>query len=302
MRARLTEGKQKGMILHIKRNHSTSLYGWLFIGPWLIGFLAFLAYPLLYSFWMSFRELQSIGTMQTTWRGVANFVEAFVLDVRFVPILLTSLRNCIVDTPLTLVFSLGIAMLVERDIVGKDVFRWILFLPVVIGSGMVIERLFGLGVGWQTSVLATEGVAEWMVFALGPDVADAVFGLLQRISFVLWRSGVQILIFIAGLQGLPKGLYEAARCDGASEWVIFWKITLPMISPVLWLNAVYTIVEGFTDVFNPMLEYIRQTGFHGQLRMGYASALGWIYFVAIFSIVLLIMSASNRYSFYGGDR
>lgn len=279
-----------------------ALYGWLYISPWILGFLGFLAYPLVHSFWLSFRNLDSVQGLQTSWIGMKNYVEAFVIDVRFVPTLITTIRNCIIDTPLILIFSLGMAMLANQKLYGRGVFRWIFFLPVVIGSGIVIQQLFGQGVGWRTSVLSTRGVADAIMFGLGPDAANAVFNLLQRVTFVLWRTGVQILIFIAGLHGMPTTLYEAARCDGVSEWELFWKITLPMLSPIVWLNAVYTIVDGFTDVFNPMLSYIKGIAFSGQLRMGYAAALGWVYFLVIFLMIMLVLSISKRYTFYAGER
>jgi ABC-type sugar transport system permease subunit len=125
---------------------------------------------------------------------------------------------------------------------------------------------------------------------------------LNRAIFVLWRSGVQILIFIAGLKGIDPALYEAAKVDGASAWGQFWKVTLPMLSPVILVNIIYTIIDSFTDYFNLVLRYIRMVTFVTDLRIGYPSALGVIYFVLIFVLVILVFGFIGRFTFYRGER
>src|SRR5205085_3564355 len=109
---------------------------------------------------------------------------------------------------------------------------------------------------------------------LGPDAAAGVEGLLNRLLFVLWRTGVQMLIFLAGLNAVSPVLYEAAKVDGATDWDRFWKVTLPLLSPVILVNLVYTLVDSFTDGFNQLLDYIRQTALAGGFRLGYAASLG----------------------------
>jgi ABC-type sugar transport system permease subunit len=125
---------------------------------------------------------------------------------------------------------------------------------------------------------------------------------LNRAIFVLWRSGVQILIFIAGLKGIDPALYEAAEVDGASAWGRFWKVTLPMLSPVILVNIIYTIIDSFTDYFNRVLWYIRLVTFVTDLRIGYPSALGFIYFILIFVLVILVFIFVSRFTFYRGER
>jgi ABC-type sugar transport system permease subunit len=119
---------------------------------------------------------------------------------------------------------------------------------------------------------------------------------------VLWKTGVQMLIFLAGLNSVSPVLYEAARVDGATDWDRFWKVTLPLLSPVILVNLVYTIVDSFTDTFNLVLQYIQQTAFAGGFRLGYAAALGWIYFLIVFLILALVVKVTNRYVFYAGER
>lgn len=281
-----------------------ALTGYGFILPWFIGFLIFLAYPLFQSLWLSFNNMENLVNFQLKYIGAANYIEAFLIDAQFVPMLITVIRNQIIDIPLILIFSLFTAIVVNQKLPGQGFFRAIFFLPVVIGSGLVVQQLFGqFNADPNQSGPLVRGIdVPTMVLVLGPEAAQAIFDLMNRLSLVLWRTGVQILLFIAGLQGISSTLYEAARVDGATEWEKFWKITLPMISPIILLNAIYTIVDSFTDVFNPILNYIRGLAFAGQFRMGYAAALGWVYFVVVFLLMLLVFWIGQRHTFYAGER
>jgi ABC-type sugar transport system permease subunit len=111
-----------------------------------------------------------------------------------------------------------------------------------------------------------------------------------------------MLIFLAGLNSVSYVLYEAARVDGATDWDRFWKVTLPLLSPIILVNLVYTIVDTFTDPFNEVLTYIQQTAFAGGFRLGYAAALGWVYFAIVFLVLALVVKVTNRYVFYAGER
>ena len=128
----------------------------------------------------------------------------------------------------------------------------------------------------------------------GADIVDLVQTVFGRLVTVLWRSGVQILLFLAGLQSISPSLYEAARIDGATEWELFWKVTIPMISPMMLLNLVYTIVDSFTSLDNELLQYIRTAGFTNA-EFQYSSALGWIYFAFIGVLVGIIFAIMKRY-------
>lgn len=286
-----------------------ALEGILFIAPWLLGFFIFLLGPLLQSLRLAFSEVTDINGLQTNFIGWANFVEAFLVDEQFVPVLARTIRNCVVDTPIILVFSLFVAILVNMKLRGQTLFRALFFLPVVIGSGMVIQRLFEQGVGnlqnmssGLGSVSRTLDVPTLLITYLGPQAAQPIIDVLNRMQFVLWRAGVQILLFLAGLQGISNDRYEAARIDGATDWEIFWKITLPMISPILLVNIIYTIVDSFTDSFNEMLNMIRDIAFRGQFRFGYAAALGWVYFASIFIIIMLVLLIARKHIHYEGEK
>jgi ABC-type sugar transport system permease subunit len=278
-----------------------TLEGYFFVAPWVVGFLIFLAWPLFQSFYLSFHELQATSLSDLKFRGIDNYKEAFFIDARFLPRLNTTLTQNLIDVPIIMIFSLFSAILANQKISGVIWFRAVFFLPLVIGSAQVIQQLFQQGVG---GAVLSQGVnvqeLAWQY--LGPDAAANIEGVLNRLVFVLWRTGVQMLIFLAGLNAVSPVLYEAARVDGATDWDRFWKVTLPLLSPVILVNLVYTLVDSFTDPFNQVLLYVQQTAFAGGFRLGYAASLGWIYFAIVFAVLMVVVKVTNRYVFYAGER
>jgi ABC-type sugar transport system permease subunit len=292
-----TRRRQRRMTLTMQR----TVEGYFFVAPWVIGFLIFLAWPLIQSFYLSFHELQATSLSDLKFRGIDNYKEAFFIDARFLPALRDTLQQNLLDVPVIMIFSLFSAILANQKIRGVIGFRAVFFLPLVIGSAQVIQQLFNQGVGG--AVLSSGVDIQELAFQyLGPDAATSVTGLLNRLLFVLWKTGVQMLIFLAGLNSVSPVLYEAARVDGATDWDRFWKVTLPLLSPVILVNLVYTLVDSFTDPFNTVLTYVQQTAFAGGFRLGYAAALGWIYFAIIFTILGIVVKITNRYVFYAGER
>ena len=298
--------------------------GRLFVLPWAIGFLLFVAWPLLYSLYLSFNSVSPAG-FRTTFVGLANYLDAFVTDVDFVPALLHSLRTVAVETPVILVFSLAVAVLLNRDLPARGMVRALFFLPVVIGSGYVIYELskqgvgglsvaFGAGAG-QTGVLTlpSGGVASaarlggavnvtrFLRQFLGLGLAQGVDVLLNQVGLSLWKSGIQIILLLAGLQGISRSLYEAGRIDGANEWTLFWSVTFPILSPIMVAVVVFSVVDSFTDVFNAVLGHIRSQAFT-KTNYGYASALSWIYFLVIFVLLGAVLAWVQRRVFYRGIR
>lgn len=291
----------------------------MFILPWVLGFCFFLLLPLFQSFILSFHELEAVNINNVKWVGIDNYRQAFFVDPRFFPILLEQIKQTFVNTPAILIFSLFVAMLANQKIRGITGFRGVFFLPVVIGSANVIQQLFSQGVGVNTFG-GNADVAGFLIQFLGPTWADNVILVLGRMSLVLWASGVQILIFMAGLKSIGATYYEAGRIDGATDWELFWKITVPLISPFVLLNIIYTVVDTFTNSFSvqgvvsqttgqftqqagmTVLQYIQQTAFSGQFRLGYAAALGWIYFLIMFIVLMVVIWFMRDKVYYAGDR
>lgn len=278
-----------------------AVYGFLFIFPWLVGFLVFVARPFAHSIKLAFSTVDMMAGFRLNFVGWDNFNEAFFIDERFVPILVTVLQRNLVDVPIILTFALFTAFLVNQRIRGVIFFRAVFFLPVVIASGLVVQQLFSQQVGRLEAVVGLD-IPGLVYMYLPVQFADVVVDVMNRLTLILWRSGIQILLFVAGLQGISPTLYEASRIDGATDWEIFWKITLPMLSPIILVNTIYTIVDGFTDIFNPMVNFLRNVAFSGSFRLGYAAALGWIYFILIFLLIGTVFITSKKWVFYGGER
>ena len=272
----------------------------LFVSPWLVGAAVFFLYPLFYSLRLSFGVIENPATQKVVFAGFENFRVAFMEDARFFPMLLSIAKDTLINTPLIVVFALFIATLLSKDIRGKGLFRSVFFLPVILGTGFVMQQLLGVQMN-ADAVEVARGILlpEKVVRFLNPGVTQVILEFLSRVTLVLWKSGVQIIIFLAGLQAIPRSFYEAARVDAATEWECFWFISLPMMAPTLLLGAVYTIVAGFLDTSNEMLGYIHELGFQWS-QFEYASAVSWLYFLFVILVLaalfLLLNPATKRVS------
>ena len=280
------------------------IWGYVFVTPWVIGAALLLMWPLLRSLLLSFENVRDLINLQTEWVGLANYTEAFREDVRFLPRLLGSVQDLAVNLPLILVFSLTMALLVTGVKRGQTFLRAVFFLPVVIGSSGVITELLEAGAG----DMIVDGTMERLMAGLGESTGEEqglvapVQVVVERLTLIIWHTGVQILLFIAGLNSIPPSLYEAAKVDGSTGWEAFWKITLPMLSPVILVAAIYTVIDSFTDPLNSVVNYIMEISIREQLRLGYGAALSWMYFVVVFLLILLLVRISSGLVFYMGER
>jgi ABC-type sugar transport system permease subunit len=266
-----------------------NLAGYLFSAHWAVGFLALTLYPLLFSLYMSTRSVRVSATGITSVpMGIQNFSYALTLDIKFIMALLESIRFIGIITPLVIILSFIIALLLNQPIKMRALFRAIYFFPVIIISGSLMSLLGDNGV-FDIINLDRSGVFRALNQAGLGVFMEAVRFLVSNIFTVLWFSGVQILIYLSGLQKISRSLYEAAWIDGASRWQCFWKITLPSTSQFTLINMVYTVVTlaTFPIGSNGVIEKIRVDMF-GTLQfqgLGYASAMAWIYFVVIILIL-----------------
>lgn len=271
------------------------MYGYVFILPFIIGIIVFFAFPLILSLALSFGKIDKIVGIKVTLTGFENYVRAFVIDPSFLPTLWKVAKQVAIRVPLIIVFSMVISILINKDIKFKGFFRTVFFLPFLLGTGHVMNQLLGQDIANDTLATARGIIVPPEVMAyLGSSVGNAIDAILNEITLVLWKTGVQVLLFLSGLQTIPVSLYESARIDSATEWEMFWKITLPMMSPMLLLNIIYTIIDSFTDMSNPILSYIQNTSFK-QFKYEYAAAMGWIYFVLIIIIISIVFYALRNY-------
>jgi ABC-type sugar transport system permease subunit len=279
----------------ISKATKDKLKGLVFVSPFIMGLCLFFIYPIYMSLKLSFGKVDNIVGFKISWIGFENYVRAFMLDTEFIPTFLQVVKNTLTQFPLTIVLSLIIAIIINKDIKGRALFRIAFFIPFLLGTGEVMRQLLYQGVDKQVLSISDGTIIPYNILNyFGATVVNAVQGVFGTIVSVLWASGVQILLFLAGLQSISPALYEAAKIDGATEWEIFWKVTIPMISPMLLLNLIYTIVDSFTNIRNQLLEYIQSYGFT-KAEFHYAAALGWIYFAFIGLIVIIVFGLMKGY-------
>jgi len=279
--------------ISLERRHM--LEGYVFVLPFVLGVILFLAFPIYISIKLSFGKLTKMSGFQIEWSGFQNYANAFLLDINFVPYFLQVVNLTMYKAPMIIIFSLLLAILVNKSLKFRGFFRVAFFIPFLLGAGEVMAQLITLGVDRQIISLSGGGlVPRELLTYFGPTVVSAMDAMFGFIVMVLWSSGVQILLFLSGLQNIPVSLYESAKMDGATEWEAFWKITMPMISPIMLLVIIYTLVDSFINLNNALLHYIRSLAF-ANLNFTYAAALGWIYFAFIILLVLVVWGVFSRY-------
>lgn len=276
-------------------------YGWICVSPWIVGLVIFFVVPIFQSIYYTFCEVKLVaGGMIPKWIGTYNIKYIFNEDPKFVDNLLASIGTFAYSFPIIIILSLVLALLLNQKFVGRTFFRAIYFLPVIIASGVVISTIMG-----STSISSTattdEAVAANMIdvsqlinFIGLPDKIGGYFqSAINSIMNLLWSCGVQIILFISGMQSIPDLYYEVSRVEGATGWEAFWFITLPSLSRVITLVTVFTMVELMTSRTDKVINLAYETikGF----RFGQGSAMLWIYFLIIGAILGTILFLFNHF-------
>ena len=283
--------------------------GWLFASPWLLGFLLFTVGPMIASAFFAFTEYDVLT--QPKWVGWANFDKALTDDPKVGQALKVTSIYAVVSVPLQILLGLCVALLLNTRIRGLQFYRTVYYLPSVL-SGVAVALLwrwiYAPNFGLINSFLARFDI-------VGPGwLGDKDWALTSMIGMSLWHVGGGIVIYLAGLQGVPSELYEAVRVDGAGRGAAFWHITLPMITPVLFYNLVIGIITAL-QIFTQALImtnggpheatlfivlYLYRNAFQF-FKMGYASVLAWILFGYILILTLLVYRSSGFWVFYAGE-
>ncbi|MBM7542631.1 carbohydrate ABC transporter permease [Amphibacillus cookii] len=283
------------------------LWGLLFVSPWLFGFIFFFFVPLLTSLQYSFSTIEASSEgLNVTFTGLSNYIEALAVNPNFNRQLVESLFEIVIDVPLILIFSLFIAVLLNQEFFGRSVARSIFFLPVILASGVILgleaESLVqeinqqNANAGGLANALGAFELERIMLRAGVNDyVVNYLTGAVSRIYDIVSQSGVQILIFLAGIQTISPQIYEASKMEGATGYEAFWKITLPMVSPLILVNLIYTIIDSFSR--SPVTELIMSTGFDN-LNFGLSSAMAWVYFISIMLILAISTYLISKKVFY----
>jgi multiple sugar transport system permease protein len=290
-----------------------SLAPWLFLTPWLIGLLAITLGPMLASLYLSFTDYNLLG--DANWVGLDNYVRVFAEDPKFMSALAVTLHYVILSVPLQLAFALAVAVVLNRGLAGLAFYRSIYYLPSLLGSSVAIallwRQIFGSS-GLINQVLALVGFPNMPAWIATPDHALDTLILLH-----VWTFGSPMIIFLAGLRQIPQDLYEAAAVDGAGAWTQFRRITVPLLSPVIFFNLVLQMIHAFQTftqsyvvsagtggpVGSTLLYtlYIYQQAFT-QFHMGYASAMAWLLMIIIAGLTALAFGTSGRWVHYAGEK
>ncbi|SFS75442.1 carbohydrate ABC transporter permease [Paenibacillus sp. BC26] len=283
--------------------------GVAFIAPWLLGFVFLFATPLVQSIRFSFSELKvAPGGYSLDFIGLKNFTDALSVDPNYNRILTESLTEMAWNVPMILFFSLFTAVMLNSKFRGRSIARAIFFLPVILASGAVaaaqssgLIQLTGSSEVAQELGLAQNGFDPLMLAFMLADAGmptvfiEYIIDAVQRIYEIISSSGVQILIFLAALQSVPVTMYEVAKMEGATPYETFWKITFPMVSPLILTNIIYTIIDSFTE--SQLTRTIYTTAFQAQ-NFGLSAAMSWIYTVVISLILVVVGILVSRKVFY----
>ena len=301
--------KKSKLTLLQKRN----LKGFLFIIPWLVGFIWFYARSLFLTTRFSFSELSvnPSGGYDLEFAGLDNFIYAFRAHGTYKQILTSSVGNMLIDIPLIIFFSLFMAIMLNQKFKGRTLVRAIFFLPVILNSGAILDAMelartmMSGGVSNASKELieaASENAVNLeyyiqMFSNLGiPDkLIEYVAGAVGRISDIISASGVQIVIFIAALQSIPSSLYEVSKIEGATTYETFWKVTFPMVMPHIITNVVYTVVDSFTK--SDVVELAYETAFK-QNNYGLSSVFSLVSTLVTCLILVLVVRAIQKRTFY----
>jgi multiple sugar transport system permease protein len=288
----------------LRVRETLTAYG--FISPWLIGFVLFTAGPIIASLGLSFFSWKMLTPPKFI--GLDNFINMFTTDALFKTSIGVTVKYVLISVPLTQVLALGLAILLNQNIRLSGFWRTAFYVPAVISgvAGAVIWRwMFHNDLGMINSLLSMIGIngAQWLY-----DKDTALYSL---IIMRLWNVGVPMVIYLAGLQGMPKFLYEAAEIDGAGEIPKFFNITLPLLTPVIFFNLVMSVIGGIQTFAEPYVMtaggpqnatlflglHLYQSAF-SYMKMGYASAMAWIMFLSILALTILQFKLANRWVYY----
>ncbi len=292
--------------------------GWIFVLPFLIGFIL-IYLPMVYeSLLFSFSKIipgTGGGGYTLEFVGFKNYQDAILVDLDFVQTLVAGLQQLLFDIPAIIIFSLFMAVLLNQKMAGRGVFRAIFFIPVILSTG-IMESIAAAdilgdymgesegiddGSGSSTAGQIVNAMDLQILFdsmKVGGEIVTYVTQMINNIFDIVNRSGVQMLIFLAALQSISPAIYESCKIDGATSWETFWKITLPMITPMILVNGVYTIIDSFTTKSNQVMTYISEVYARADGGNELSAAMSWIYFLIVMAIVAVVTAVLSTVVFY----
>ena len=292
--------------------------GWFFCLPFILGFVLIYLPIIIDSIRYSFSHIvqERNQTYHLVFVGLENYQNALFENPDFVKTLTKGLTALAMDIPAIVIFSLFVAILLNQKMFGRAAFRAIFFIPVILSTGLIAqidasnamldymsdpEASIDTGVQESTTSQIVSAIEIEALFAnmkVGEGLTETVTTIVNNIFNIVNRSGVQMLIFLAALQSISPAIYESCKMDGATGWETFWKITFPMISPMILVNGVYTIIDSFTSESNQVMNLIAKTSSDGKDGNVISSAMAWMYFLIVLLIIGIFALLAKAFVFY----
>jgi ABC-type sugar transport system permease subunit len=303
----------------IKRDNKLSLTlegknaitGYLFLLPFIIGFFAFMFFPILESLQMVFSDVKMDPANQgfsMEFLGLENLKRVVAVDPEFNRFVAEEIGRMFLMVPAIIIFSLFVALILNQEFKARGFVRAIFFLPVILSSGIMIgletnnsllNSMADIIKEGNTMKSSITGVLETILVSEGAasDFMGYIFQIINQIYDIAMASGIQIIIFLSALQTIPPSMFEAAKIEGATSWECFWKITFPMVSSLILVNIVYSVVDYFIRTDNRVMAKINLTSIR-MMQFGFGTAMAWVYFLAVISIIGIAMGLISRKVYY----
>lgn len=292
--------KKKSTLME-KRNN----YGYLFVSHWLLGLILFFIFPLFSSIAYAFSDLSLTNDgLQLNWAGFEHFRYIFNDDVNYLDNLRDSVTSLLTALPIIISLSMILAVILNSEFKGRTIFRSIFFLPVILANSVAMQVLsrpdMDVPLFAMSSGESMEGGASMIDFAailanlqLPTAISDLFEGYLANLFNLIWSCGVQTILFLAGLQSIPKQLYEVGKIEGCSRWETFWFLEIPSLRNIIQLVLIYTMIDQFTALSSPVMSQATTLMFSQQMY-DRSSAMLWVYFLIVGVIMGIVLLAFNR--------
>lgn len=286
--------------------------GFLFTLPFLIGSVFFVLFPIALSVIFSFSHVSNDSSGYTVeLSGLDNYKYMLMSDPNYNKTVLDTLKTMIINVPVVAIFSFFIASLLNQEFKGRGIARSILFLPLIVSSPAVVQLLSAEKVASSMSESSAE-VSTGVDFSnaimvylnemeVGTGITNLLTSTVNNIGTVLAMSAIPIIIFLTGLQSISPSIYEASYVEGATKWEVFWKISLPMISPMILVVVIYTMIDSFSSTNNAVIDTVHKLCFTGNINLGRGCAAAWLYLVITLLIMAVVYISVNKFVFYYDD-
>ena len=273
----------------------------MFISPWIVGMVLFFIYPILQSIYYTFTDIEiSENGVISSFVGLTNFNEILVNDPDYLDNLLASFSSMLVSLPFILIVSMVLALLLNGKYAGRTFFRGLYFIPVIFSCGVVLQLFLEAGANGATQTDVSSTISFNMIdfgevlagLNLPDSVESSLMDALNNIFLLVWQSGIQTVLLIAGLQSIPDTLYEVAKVEGTTKWEEFWLITFPMLMRTMFLVIIFTVIELVSSTGNLIVQN-SYTQFN-LMEYGLGTAMLWFYFMFVGIFVLLLFALYNK--------